>query len=185
MLIDGEKTVADSQVIAEYLEAEYPDAPSLFGGAQGHALTQFVPALGGGGVAGLAGENPGAGRCYKMIHPKDQPYFRESREPRLGASIEALGAQREQHLPAFLAAAADAAGDAKGPEIFGRRYAALCRPDDRLSGRCNGGLSTSSTPLLEAGDGVAMWMQAVLDYYGEGRGLANATGLKGRWIAFA
>lgn len=39
---DGETWVCDSWAIAEYLEATYPDRPSLFGGAAGHALTAFV-----------------------------------------------------------------------------------------------------------------------------------------------
>ena len=34
VLLDGDKVVSDSWMIAEYLEAAYPDRPSLFGGAE-------------------------------------------------------------------------------------------------------------------------------------------------------
>ncbi|CAN0599342.1 unnamed protein product, partial [Laminaria digitata] len=39
---DGDTVVSDSWAIAEYLEKEYPDAPSLFGGATGHGLAKFM-----------------------------------------------------------------------------------------------------------------------------------------------
>ena len=42
VLVDGEVIVSDSQAIAEYLEATYPEAPSLFGGEQARAVTQFI-----------------------------------------------------------------------------------------------------------------------------------------------
>ncbi len=42
ILVDGDTTVVDSWKIAEYLEATYPDAPSIFGGEVGHGLARFV-----------------------------------------------------------------------------------------------------------------------------------------------
>ncbi len=42
VLDDEGKIVGDSWAIAEYLEETYPNAPSLFGGAAGRALTLFV-----------------------------------------------------------------------------------------------------------------------------------------------
>lgn len=39
---DGETVVRDSWSIAEYLEARYPDKPSLFGGAAGQALARLA-----------------------------------------------------------------------------------------------------------------------------------------------
>src|SRR4051812_20043175 len=44
ILVDGDRVVSDSWRIAEYLEAEYPDRPSLFGGDVGRALARFVNA---------------------------------------------------------------------------------------------------------------------------------------------
>jgi glutathione S-transferase len=39
---DGDTVVRDSWAIAEYLERQYPDRPSLFGGPAGHALSRLV-----------------------------------------------------------------------------------------------------------------------------------------------
>jgi glutathione S-transferase len=44
ILVDGDKVVFDSWRIAEYLEAAYPDRPSLFGGEVGRGLARFVNA---------------------------------------------------------------------------------------------------------------------------------------------
>ncbi|MFI5013932.1 MAG: glutathione S-transferase N-terminal domain-containing protein [Hyphomicrobiales bacterium] len=42
ILRDGEEVVVDSWRIAEHIEERYPDGPSLFHGASGHALSRFV-----------------------------------------------------------------------------------------------------------------------------------------------
>src|ERR1700719_2913039 len=42
VLIDGDQVVFDSWTIANYLEARYPDCPSLFRGDGGRAVTRFV-----------------------------------------------------------------------------------------------------------------------------------------------
>jgi glutathione S-transferase len=44
ILRDGEQVIADSWRIAEYLEAAYPDRPSLFGGPVGQGLARLVNA---------------------------------------------------------------------------------------------------------------------------------------------
>ena len=44
VLIDGDQVVFDSWTIANYLEAMYPDRPSLFRGDGGRAVTRFVNA---------------------------------------------------------------------------------------------------------------------------------------------
>ncbi len=164
VLVDGDKTVADSQKIAEYLEAAYPDAPSLFGGAEGHALTAFVrrwsdgvlqPAL----VKILMPD------IFPLLHPKDQAYFRESREPRIGMSIEALGAQRAQHLPAFEAPLGTLQAVLKGQKFLGGDTPLYA--DHIVFGALQWAAKTSSTRLWSADDVVAHWMQAVLNYYGD------------------
>jgi glutathione S-transferase len=40
VIVDGERPIADSSKIAVYLEDNYPDRPSLFGGSGGRALPQ-------------------------------------------------------------------------------------------------------------------------------------------------
>src|ERR1700751_2070251 len=41
VLVDGERWLADSWLIANYLEDNYPDRPSLFGGEAGRGLSFF------------------------------------------------------------------------------------------------------------------------------------------------
>jgi glutathione S-transferase len=164
VLVDGEKTIADSQAIAEYLEAAYPDAPSLFGGAVGHALTAFVrrwsdgvlqPAL----VKILMPD------IFPILHPKDQAYFRESREARIGMRIEALGAQRAQHLPALEAPLATLQAVLKGQKFLGGDTPLYA--DHIVFGALQWAAKTSSSRLWSADDVIAHWIQAVLDYYGD------------------
>ena len=42
VLVDGDTWVSDSWVIAEYLEAAYPDRPSIFGSRQTQGVARFI-----------------------------------------------------------------------------------------------------------------------------------------------
>lgn len=95
ILRDGEAVVRDSWQIAEYLEASYPEGPSLFGGAVGAGLSQtlnvwadrvLVPAMMQAIVADI----------HERVDPADSNYFRDSMEKAFKAKIEDLGAGREQ-----------------------------------------------------------------------------------------
>jgi len=102
---EGERVVADSFAIALHLEAAYPDAPSLFHGEGGQALARFVAAwadtvLNAGLVRMVVAEINAA------LGPEDQAYFRESREARFGAPLEAVQADRESRVDAFRASLA-------------------------------------------------------------------------------
>jgi glutathione S-transferase len=163
VLVDGETVVSDSQAIAEYLEATYPEAPSLFGDAQARALASFIkhwvevtlgPAL----VKILMPD------IFKIIHPKDQPYFRATREARLGMTIEALGAQRSEHVPVLTAVLAPLNQTLKDQTFLAG--AAPLYADHIAFGSLQWANKTSSTPLWEPDGPIALWMQAVLDYYG-------------------
>ena len=81
VIVDGARVVHDSTAIADYLEEQYPDRPSLFGGEVGRGLARFI-------------QNwtetvlqPGLIRLvlldiYRHIGPADQAYFRGDREQR-------------------------------------------------------------------------------------------------------
>ena len=78
--------ISDSWDIAEFLEATYPNAASLFGDNKAEIkaihewanteLMRHIPPL-------------ILLKVYDMIREEDKPYFRESREARLGATLEA------------------------------------------------------------------------------------------------
>ena len=100
VLVDGENTIADSTAIAEWLEAQYPDAPSLFGGPAGQALTRFVQGWTDAVLhAGLA--RMVVADIHACLRPEDQGYFRQSREARYGRTLEEVCASREEYLPTF------------------------------------------------------------------------------------
>jgi glutathione S-transferase len=99
---DGDAVVSDSWSIAEYLEATYPDRPSLFGGATGRAHARFINSWADGvilgGIARLIVRD-----LLDVVDPKDRTYFRESREARFGMSLEAVQQGRETRVADFRA----------------------------------------------------------------------------------
>ncbi len=97
VLDDEGKIVGDSWAIAEYLEETYPDAPSLFGGAAGRALTLFVQDW------AIATLHVGLINLivldiWQSLGQEDKDYFRASREKRFGRSLEEVQAGREERF---------------------------------------------------------------------------------------
>ncbi len=100
VLVDGETTVRDSWDIAEYLMKTYPDRTALWHGSEGRNFARFVnlwtdqtmqPAI----FRTIVGD------VFERARDEDQPYFRESREKRLGKSLEDMTAEREGHAAAL------------------------------------------------------------------------------------
>ena len=99
---DGDRVVADSFAIALYLDEAYPDRPTLFGGEGGKAMARLIerwsqttlhPYLGASILTDV----------HARLAPKDQAYFRESREKRNnGRSLESIAAEREARHPEFV-----------------------------------------------------------------------------------
>ncbi len=163
VLVDGGKVVSDSQKIAAYLEAAYPNEPPLYGDPPAQALTGYIKAW-----------------TEKALHPvlmrilapdihakldaRDQAYFRRSREARLGCTLEELAATRGQSvailqstlapLPALLGEQEFIAGEMPN-------YA-----DHIVFGALQWARLTSSTPLFPADSLITSWMEAVLRTYG-------------------
>jgi glutathione S-transferase len=100
VLLDGEKAIVDSWVIANYLEDTYPERPSLFGGAGGRAMARMIGWWGDIAVVGgifplIVADIPG------HLAEVDAAYFRKSREARFGKPLEDVMAAREQAVVAF------------------------------------------------------------------------------------
>jgi glutathione S-transferase len=104
VLVDGERWIADSWPLANYLEDAYADRPSLFGGLAGRPLSRFYSCLGDTLVAAIFPFV--ALDILDVLHEKDRDYFRKTREERVGTTLEAFTADREQRLPAFRASLA-------------------------------------------------------------------------------
>ncbi|WP_181707693.1 glutathione S-transferase N-terminal domain-containing protein [Chthonobacter rhizosphaerae] len=98
VLEDGDRRVSDSFAIAEYLEDRHPEPPIFAPGPAGRAAARFVE----GALFGIvhAAAMPIVGKTiHDRLQPADQPYFRETREAKLGRSLEAAHADRESRLP--------------------------------------------------------------------------------------
>jgi glutathione S-transferase len=100
VLVDGEKTVADSWVIANYLEDRYPDRKSLFGAMTGRAPTRFIASWADGALL------PAIAQLilidvYAHLHEKDKAYFRESRQKRADTTLERFCAGRDETVIRF------------------------------------------------------------------------------------
>ncbi len=100
VLVDGEVSIHDSPAIAAYLEKAYPDRPSLFGGAEAQALSRFYVdwtdlVLQAGLFRLIVADIP------PLLAPIDADYFRQSREARVGSTLEEFCADREPKLAAL------------------------------------------------------------------------------------
>src|ERR1700676_1613672 len=100
VLLDGDKAVVDSWVIANYLEDTYPDRPSLFGGEGGRAMARMINWWG--DIAVVGGMFPLiVADIPAHLKPVDAAYFRTSREARFGKPLEEVMAGRDKSVEGF------------------------------------------------------------------------------------
>jgi glutathione S-transferase len=100
---DGETVVRDSWKIAEYLEDNYPQASTLFGGAIGRGVTQafntwvdrtLIPAMMPVVVADL----------HERVDPADEQYFRQQFEGFLKSTLEEARTRQPKALERLIRA---------------------------------------------------------------------------------
>ena len=160
---DGDRVVGDSWKIAEYLEETYPDRPTLFGGPAGKALSWFIQNW---SMANLHARIMPVIvlDIHDQLEPADKPYFRSSREKRLGRTLEeAQAAGRAAGVAAFrqgleplrmMLATQPFIGGA------GPMYA-----DYLVFGPLQWARTVSNFALLAEDDPVAAWFGRCLDLY--------------------
>ena len=95
ILVDDEEVISDSWRIACYLEDNYPDVPTLFGADSARSLTRLLNHWFDKEVMMslfpmLVPDN------FKVVHPDDKIFYRESREAWLGRTLEQLDAERSE-----------------------------------------------------------------------------------------
>ncbi len=100
IIVDGDQVVHDSWNIAVHLERNFPDRPSLFGGALGMGVTRLIN-HGAGAALGPAIRRLIAADFIRCLAPEDQPYFRRSREAQFGCTLEEYCADRARWLSEF------------------------------------------------------------------------------------
>lgn len=164
VIVDGGKVIHDSSAIADYLEERYADRPSLFPGAAARGLSSFVrnwseTVLQTGLIRLVLLD------IYKHIGPKDQEYFRRSREPRFGGmALEEVVKDRDQHLPAFRGSLEPLRRSVeRQPYICGD---APAYADYIVFGAFQWARSISDFELIAADDPIFAWRGRMLDLFG-------------------
>jgi glutathione S-transferase len=162
VIVDSGQVVHDSSAIADYLETRYPERPSLFGDENGRALTRFVqnwtetvlqPALIGFVVLDIC----------RHAAPRDQTYFRKSREERFGRSLEEVVKDREARLPVFRESLVPLRRTIeRQPFLAG---AAPAYADYIVFGAFQWARAISDFELLAPDDPVAAWRGRLLDRF--------------------
>ncbi len=169
VLADNGQTIFDSWAIACYLEETYPDRPSLFGNAtaRGEALfiNNWVDRVLHAEIFPMVVKD-----IFDHVLPKDRDYFRETREKRMGETLEATHAKRDARLKNF-SKTLDVLRHTLKKETF------LCGAnpayaDYSVFGAFQWARGVSSLPLLTQGDPIDDWHKHMLDLFdGLGRNL--------------
>jgi glutathione S-transferase len=163
VIVDGGRVVHDSSAIADYLEEHYADRPTLFPGAVARGLSKFVQnwtetVLQVGLIRFVLLD------IYKHVGPAEQAYFRQSREPRFGATLEEVVKDREARLPAFRASL-----DPLRRTVERQDYLCGTAPayaDYIVFGAFQWARAISDFELVAADDPIHAWRGRMLDLYG-------------------
>jgi glutathione S-transferase len=159
---DGDRVVADSWAIANYLEDAYPDRPSLFGGAAARTAARFINSW------ADTVQNPGTSTFVALdvvrhLDPRDQDYFRESRAKRYGMALEQFCANRDARVGGFRQTLEPLRMTLKSqPFLSG---AAALYPDYIVFGGFQWARTISDFALLKPDDPIAAWRERMLDLF--------------------
>ena len=162
VLLDGEREIHDSWTIAGYLEEKYPDRPSLFGGAAGKALALFHASWANGFLHPVMMKFVVLD-IWKHVDPKDKAYFRESREKRLGKTLEAAVANRDNEIAGFRESLLPLRLTLRGQPFLGGAQPLYA--DYAIFGAFQWCRCISDYPLLASDDPIYAWRGRMLDLY--------------------
>jgi len=173
IIIDGGRVIHDSTAIADYLDERYADRPSLFGGETGRGLARFVQNW----VETVV--QPGLIRLvlldiHRHIGPQDQAYFRQSREERLGKTLEDVVKDREAQLPAFRASLDPLRRTVERQDFVSGKAPAYA--DYIVFGAFQWARAISDFELLADNDPVRAWRRRMLGLFDGLAGRAPAYG---------
>ena len=163
LLRDGKRLVRDSFDIALYLDEAYPDRPSLFRGEGGKAMARFVETWSQ-STLHMAVTRIAILDIHDMLAPKDQAYFRRSREERLGASLEEIAAAGRAEIEGFAKRLQPLRNMLKVQPFIGGEGPLFA--DYIVFGALQWLRTTAGTRVLEEDDPVALWFRRCLDLHG-------------------
>ena len=162
VLVDDGEVIADSTAIALHLEEKYADGPSLFGDVTSVAHARFIISWTDAVLHPVVFPMIGAD-ILKVVKPGAQAYYRETREKRLGTTLEQAASAVDETLPAARAAMTPlrdvvaAAAFLGGDEPSYADYAAF--------GAFQWARIVSPTELLEPDDPVYAWRERMLELF--------------------
>jgi glutathione S-transferase len=159
---DGDRVVADSWAIANYLEDAYPDRPSLFGGAAARGVARFINGWAD-TVQNAAISTFVVNDVVRHLDPRDQDYFERSRTQRFGMTLEQYCANRERRIGGFRQTLEPLRHTLRSQPFLGG--AAALYPDYIVFGGFQWARTISDFALLEADDPIASWRERMLDLF--------------------
>ncbi len=163
VLRDGDTIVHDSWAIAEYLDRTYPDRPTLMDGEQGRALASFtrhyaqnvfMPIITKAIILDI----------FNALDPKDKTYFRETREKRLGATLEAARIAPDIALAQMTTALSPLRALLKEQPFINGAHPAFA--DYCAFGPFVWARNLSPVALVAQDDAVFAWRERMLDLFG-------------------
>jgi glutathione S-transferase len=158
---DNGTVVYDSWRIAEYLEGRYPD-PQLFPGLGLKEACRFFnlyvdqtvhPALFPIVVADI----------FAKVDPADREYFRTSREQRLGMTLEAIAAKRDEYCPRLKTVLSELDAILAGQDYF---FGLFTYTDLCLFGTLTWATKVSAEPLFDSTPALRAWWERIQNRLG-------------------
>jgi glutathione S-transferase len=162
VLVDGERTVSDSWEIARYLESAYPDRPSLFGCGTGEAHALFLKLWCDQVLQSILFRII-LPDLYARLHEDDKPYFRQTREARLGRTLEELAVPPEEGIASLNEALGPLRSLVKRQGFIGGTAPSFA--DYIVFGAFQWARCMSPIRLLKRDDPVFAWRDRLLDAF--------------------
>jgi glutathione S-transferase len=162
VLLHGDAAVVDSWVIANYLEDNFPDRPSLFGGEGGRAISRMMNWWG--DIAVVGGIFPlVVADVPAHLGPDDADYFRKSREARLGKPLEQVKEGRDAAVVGFRKSLEPMRLTLKTQPYLGGNASNYA--DYIVFGAFQWSRAISPFKLLETDDPIYGWRERLLDAF--------------------
>jgi glutathione S-transferase len=164
VMVDDGTVIADSTAIALHLENKYHSGPSLFGGEGGEAHARFIIAWTDSVLHGvlLPVVTPA---LLGLVKPDMRQQFRESREKRMGMTIEAARTSQAALIEKASAAMAPLRQVLKHNPFLGGEEPSYA--DYTVFGAFQWIRCASNIEVLAAGDPIGTWRDSMLDLFGD------------------
>lgn len=162
VLVDDGQVIGDSIAIARHLESKYENGPSLFGcgAAEGHArfITAWTDAVLHDSMQPLLVYD-----VYNLVRPEAQAQYRETREKRLGTTLEQAAAGGSARVQAVRDVIAPLNETLAGADFIGGDEPTFA--DYAVFGAFMWARCVSKVELLSPQDPTYAWRERLLDLF--------------------